>query len=555
MIKELKTKLGSALQSALGTAAEVARDSADPTWIPFLRRWMILSLVLHAITAVFSVGHHSADEYFQILEFLNYKLGQTPVQDLPVEFPEMMRPWLQPAIYYVVAKLWLLIGVSNPFTWALSFRMFAGFAGWLSTVILAVSARYWFEDRRARRFAVVVLALIWFFPALHVRPSSESMGGSAFLIGIGLASLGLVERLKSRFGKWAWIFVGACFGLSFEGRFQMALMVVGALAWLLLIGRAGWARFKWIGCGGGAVFLIGRAVDAWGYGAIVLSPWRYFEYNLIRNEVSRYGNAPWWDIFRMSFTESWPFLGLIVVIATLIAWARHPKHVLTWSQIPFFLVHEWISHKELRFFFPIAAAAPILLTLSVYSRSTGRFLSFSPDEFGKEGRLLAARLRLPVAGEGVKRWANRVWKFIVFNNVVALVALMFLPFARNVQFYEALYDRAAEATAKGGNFELYTESRDPFEVLGSRTYFYKPKGLVVRKLGNSDAFMRVLKEKRELHLFQTGLRARNERSEFAPYCHVIFQTLPSWITVFNFGNWVSRAQVWSLLNCRYPLGL
>ena len=270
MIKELKTKLGSALQSALGTAAEVARDSADPTWIPFLRRWMILSLVLHAITAVFSVGHHSADEYFQILEFLNYKLGQTPVQDLPVEFPEMMRPWLQPAIYYVVAKLWLLIGVSNPFTWALSFRMFAGFAGWLSTVILAVSARYWFEDRRARRFAVVVLALIWFFPALHVRPSSESMGGSAFLIGIGLASLGLVERLKSRFGKWAWIFVGACFGLSFEGRFQMALMVVGALAWLLLIGRAGWARFKWIGCGGGAVFLIGRAVDAWGYGAIVV---------------------------------------------------------------------------------------------------------------------------------------------------------------------------------------------------------------------------------------------------------------------------------------------
>ncbi len=68
-------------------------------WRGLLFKWMGISLICHLLATWLSVGHHSVDEYFQILEFLSYKRGLTPAYDLPVEFHEKMRPWLQPFLY------------------------------------------------------------------------------------------------------------------------------------------------------------------------------------------------------------------------------------------------------------------------------------------------------------------------------------------------------------------------------------------------------------------------------------------------------------------------
>ena len=163
-------------------------------WKKFLKRWMAVSLALHLVTAYFSVGYHSADEYFQILEFLNFKLGGTPLSDLAVEFGERMRPWTQPFIYWCLVKVWQALGIDSPFTWATSFRLLTSLIGWLSLLALAWRAREWFsKNERAWRFCVRAAALLWFLPALHARPSSESLAGSAFLIG-----LALVDWLSSR---------------------------------------------------------------------------------------------------------------------------------------------------------------------------------------------------------------------------------------------------------------------------------------------------------------------------------------------------------------------
>ncbi len=77
------------------------RDPDSPDWTRWFLGWLSMSLILHLICTYFSVGYHSIDEYFQILEFLNFKLGQSPESALPVEFAERMRPWLQPAFYYL----------------------------------------------------------------------------------------------------------------------------------------------------------------------------------------------------------------------------------------------------------------------------------------------------------------------------------------------------------------------------------------------------------------------------------------------------------------------
>ena len=338
---------------------------------------MGLSLALHLITAYFSVGHLFADEYFQILEFASAKLGNTPLESLTVEFHEKMRPWLQPYLYWILAKGWLIAGVSNPFTWALSFRMMTGLVGWASLVFIGRCVPIWFKDPRAQRFCIQASALLWFLPALQSRPSSESLGGTFFLLSTAVFCLlsqvpQAHSALKPTWNQplWKWIGCGFLLGMSFNFRYQMAAMIGGLGLWAIVASNArkkfaitstlGAREFSSIAGGLIVATGLGIILDYIGYGQWVLTPWRYFNYNLIRGEMNRFGQAPWWDFFRMSMTEAWPFIGFALLITSIVAWLRHPRHPLTWAGVPFYLLHSVIAHKELRFLFPLAMHGPIL---------------------------------------------------------------------------------------------------------------------------------------------------------------------------------------------------
>lgn len=520
----------------------------DPKWRAFLLRWLLLSLAIHLVTAVFSIGHHSADEYFQILEFLSFKLGKTPTHHLPTEFREQMRSWVQPGIYYWIARGWMFLDVYNPFTWATSFRVFSGLIGWISTVCLALCSRFWFADPRARKFAVISLCLFWFFPVLHVRPSSESLASSCFLIGLCLSYLGWYwgyTAIRSRMEVILWFLVGSLLGLSFEFRFQMGLMIFGLFCWLVVFGRipgriSTRALFSMV-IGAGAVFLFSRYVDYWGYGNWVLSPLNYYHFNLTRGEVSKYGTSPWWDVFRMSMTETWPVLGFLLATSTVVAWIRHPKHILTWAQVPFFLVHVMIAHKELRFFFPIALAGPILLTLSIYSPWTQRLLSLDPkgSKRKRESRLKAFFFPL----------ANWIWKFLVLNNVLALICLMFMPFARVVQFYQGVF---RQITPEMREFHLYYKDRNPYIFLGNPIFFYRPFELKLHQFQTYPELKETIAtnpHKSPVWLFDPHLHLENEAQMLAPNCTLVYQTLPPILEKINWGHWMERTLTWNLYRC------
>lgn len=506
----------------------------------FLWKCLWVSLALHLITAYFSVGYHSADEQFQILEFLSYKLGGAPAADLSVEFREKMRPWLQPAIYYGMTRGLQFFGIESPFTWAFAFRVFAGLMGWLSVVGMALSVPKWFKDPRAHRFAWATLALIWCFPVLHVRPSSESLAGSSFMIGACLITWELYRSGSFRFSRW--LAAGAFFGLSFESRFQMGLMVFGAAAWVLLVSQRWTPAFSRLGerakavvaiCAGFALlFALGRMADRWGHGDWSFAPYNYVNYNLIRGLVTQFSQRPWWDVFRMSFTETWPFVGTALAVATVIAWIRHPLHLLTWSQLPFFFVHEWIAHKELRFFFPIVFAGPILLTLAFYSAKTQEFL------------------KLP------KSWAGRslkaLWIFLVVNNVAALLILCFMPFARTAQFYEGLYKQIPPGVEK---MDLYTVHRDPYEVLASPIHFYRARQVKVHQLGSVKDFESIRAGAKEtVWFFDHRARLPEDFQKPLAGCAVVYSTYPqallSLITKLGVSDqFLERTNTWTLYQC------
>lgn len=492
----------------------------DRDWRVFVMRWMGVALAFHIIASWFSVGHHSVDEYFQILEFLSYKRGLTPVNDLAVEFHERMRPWMQPFIYGQMIRVWEFLGVQNPFIWAWSFRLGTGLLGWGATVGLALRAREWFSDPKAQRFCVLALALIWFFPALHVRPSSEGLSASAFLLGLVL--------LTGKSPRFTTLLAGGAFlGLSFEARFQMGFMIAGLIAWMIIIARVPARKFLITLAGLALVFALGRWIDRWGYGEWVLSPWRYVEYNLLRGEVNRYGRSPVWDVFRMSFTESWPFLGLTLAIASVVAWIRHPRHPLTWSQVPFFLVHEAIAHKELRFFFPIALAGPVLLTMSLTSARTGTFTDPAHAFRGLLGT--------------ITRW---FWRFLLLNNGVALFALLFMPFARPVRFYQSVWDFIPPGSQR---FEIFYRGTDPYHLLGNPVYFYRPPALVTTPFND---YSELQGRAKPFYLFEPSFKLPPEAQALASSCEAVIRTLPTWTSRIDFNGWLERAHPWTLFECR-----
>ena len=219
-------------------------------WRLFVARWMGLALAFHLIAAWFSVGHHSVDEYFQILEFLSYKRGLTPMRDLAVEFQERMRPWMQPFIYGQLIRAWEAVGVQNPFTWAWSFR-------------LADRAPGLGRHRRARPARAPMVrgsqgaALLRGGSRAHLvlaGASCSPLFGEHGRLGLFAGAGAAHER---RAGRCPVFSGGALLGLSFEARFQMGFMIAGLLAWLVFMARVPWRKFVVTAAGLAFVFRLG----------------------------------------------------------------------------------------------------------------------------------------------------------------------------------------------------------------------------------------------------------------------------------------------------------
>src|ERR1700712_551328 len=104
-----------------------------------LRRSLALIAVVTLITAYFSEVFYKPDEHFQVLEFLSYKLGRTSAPELPWEFHSAIRPWMQPWLYFLVAKPLLALGVQDPFTIVFVLQILTALASLAALAIFAAA--------------------------------------------------------------------------------------------------------------------------------------------------------------------------------------------------------------------------------------------------------------------------------------------------------------------------------------------------------------------------------------------------------------------------------
>ena len=109
--------------------------------------------MLFILAAFMSIGSLQEDEHFQLLEFANFKLGNVPVDDLPWEYSEQMRPTFQVAIVYGLCRTMQALGIFDPFNVATILRIFAA--------ILSFLALYSFLNKYKSEL-IKKSAMIWF---------------------------------------------------------------------------------------------------------------------------------------------------------------------------------------------------------------------------------------------------------------------------------------------------------------------------------------------------------------------------------------------------------
>jgi phosphatidylinositol glycan class B len=305
-------------------------------------------LVGHILAAYFSFGYHHPDEHFQILEWANYFIGNTPdASHLPWEFGAQIRPWFQPLCHAFLLKTFSMIGI-NPFDMAFFFRLIYAALNIWSIVALW---NYFEKKYELNSKWFLILSLLWFFPYAHVRTSSENLAG-IFL------SFGLLILLKNFSSARHFFIAGLLFGFAFLSRFQIALGLVG-LSLALLNMDHGFRKKHGLMIAG---FLLpvglGALFDRLGYGNWVFTPYQYFKVNILDQVAAQYNPYPWYQ-YLLWIGQLNPLISLPLFYGVIRYSLKNKQDILTAFVMSFFILHCFITNKEYRFLLPILNIVPI----------------------------------------------------------------------------------------------------------------------------------------------------------------------------------------------------
>ncbi len=459
-----------------------------------IRNILVLSFFLHIFAAYFSQGFLHLDEHFQIIEFANYKLGHVSSRSLPWEFGAKIRPWFQPSLYWVIAKIHESVRDFSPFHIAFSFRLFSAMVAFVSSLSLFRWAKTQVQGPELHTWIARFIFLLYSVPYFHARTSSENLSASFFWLGFSLI-LGARPLLSTA------LMAGLYLGFSFECRFQSGIMVLSLLIWLIAYQKLNLRRWLGIFAGLAVSFTIGRALDFWGYDAIVFTPWKYFTVNMVMGEAARHGTSPWWE-YIYYFLKAYPPISTVLFIFTIWAFMRLPRSPLTWVCLPFFVLHLVISHKEPRFLFPIAIIAPLLI-----------FEAF------------------PVAA-WVKRHPKLILAFLVLN-AIPRIYLTFSPAKSEIPFYKFTYQKLP------AHSEYYYLDRDPYEMNDRIPKFYLPNLGAGHRIDSGDWSQLALDTRDPVYFIASRWADDPNTKQDLKKCSVIYKDLPKKLSE-NF--WVERTK-------------
>lgn len=486
---------------------------ADPR--RFERRCLLALFLLLAISAWWSIGFHHNDEHFQILEFANLKLGVTPATDLPWEFHERIRSWFQPAVALLVTRGFHGVGVTDPFLIAAALRLLSGLLYAAALMRLLEVSRPWFLTAASRRIAVAASCLLWFVPYLAVRFSSESWSGSLFVLGFVTL---IRDSQETGVSRRALLLAGASLGLGFAARYQSILLIAGGVGWWWLVSRPRLARVGAVVAGLLLVVAASMGLDRWGYGQWGLTPWRYVNQQLFMGVAAhRFGASPWWWYGPKLLVSAGPPIGLLLWFGAISTWVARPRNPLTWVTVAFVGGHCLLAHKELRFLFPVALCAPLLIGMSLDDHP--HLLAWLRGT--RLGRVLVA--------------------LTLLLNLTGFMLRTLLPARQEIGVQQAIYRHQPRRL-------LLVGGRDPFRIGGRPSHFYRDPRLEVANLTDVGGAVVPSMLRTPALVAWAGLVAVDTT---AVRCVVLYRSLPRWAEqepVWSRIQW-AEPQPWTVARC------
>lgn len=490
-----------------------------------------LSFVLYVACAIFCFRHFHPDEYFQIVEAASVKLGLTNASDLPWEFQSHMRSWMQPAFYVGVARAALVFGIDRPLSWLFLFRLSTGIVSWAALWMLIAAGRRWIASEDDRRRLYVIAALLWILPFLGVRTSAETMASAMLCIGVALMEWRWDRPTRAgRFGFA--VMAGFAFGLCFEFRYTSAVMAAGAIVNYLRPSDDRSQVFGGLALGGCLALSFGALIDIWGYGVSSFPVYSYIYENFVVGRAAGFGTSPFFAYLYKPLETPMAPVAAVLMLATLIAWARRPWHVLTFATVPYVLLLSIVGHKEQRFIFPLVPLLPffVVFALSGYADMRSRAVE-------------------------VLRWCTTEWRlrFLLIWNVGGLLLMMWLPSLSDFSFYRTVETEAA-ATRGPVEFVAFHESdKSPYSQSDIRMNFIAPKNLRWTFNPPMADLKRVLTSDRPVLAMLDTPTTKPEQVEWIRnHCVLLRAAWPSWFTSINWFGWQDKITRRELYRCQSP---
>lgn len=369
-------------------------------------------------------------------------MGLVNESDLAWEYKSKIRPWLSPFLFYIISKFNSFVQIQEPFQEVFIYK--------LLTSCFAFFVFFKFSQLIPKK-NLLYTCFIFYLPMLIARISSENHSALFFLIGFYY----LYKDLNKQNRKDFWI--GILWGISFQFRYQIAFLILGSGLWLLYFKKVNLKRFIKLSLGFILILLVSIGIDSWGYGTFTFAPYNYFYSNLVQNIAEAFGTLPWngyFDLYREEFYMiGEPILYLIIFFCIL-----EYKHIITWTILPFILIHFYISHKETRFLFPLLYFLPYLLYIFI-------------EKYIKIKNTIFKKLKETI-----------VLALILFNLIAQYYFVFYAP-EKNFHIMQYLNQNYLY------DYTLYTNLINPYLAKNFSTMpldFYKNESIYIKKISQKE---------------------------------------------------------------------
>ena len=367
---------------------------------------IIISFSLHIIASYFSSGWYNPDEQSCILEFVNIKLGNNSnpcfldineKNEVLIHSNIKVRSWIQPLMYYSIAKISYFFNINDIFKITFLFRLFSSIVGFYSIYYFYNKTKNHFTKDVSKKIYLFLSFLICYITVWHARTSAENLSISFLLIGIGY-----LYSNHNNFNNFKLFLLGLIFGASFVLRYNLGISILFILLWFFFFTN----KKRVLG-----ILVILSGILIINFFDIIATSWafdinflnrQYFNSHFLNSNLNlsfildrfpayqflicginnNYCGGGIWNVkpflyyFYFIMIEFFPPFSLIILFSMIYFWFKNYKHVLVWATLPFFIIHSIIPHKEIRYIFPILAFSPYFISFFIEKLKNNILKSF-----------------------------------------------------------------------------------------------------------------------------------------------------------------------------------